>query len=73
MESGSDLMLVSLFALADILLRLFVKGFLAPSGAEVVGLAVVLRGTSRGCGVNIHATYGVMHCICHMILSFPLV
>ena len=40
---------------AEVLLKFFVKGFLAPERAEVVGLSFILGCASGGCGVNIHS------------------
>lgn len=56
--------------LTDILFWIFIEGLLAARRAEVIGLSFVLRRTSRGLGVNVHSTNGIMHCICHTTLSF---
>ena len=59
-------MLLMFIRLAEIFLRVLIKGFLAAWGTEVVGLPLVLGCASRGRGVNIHSTNGVVYCICHI-------
>ena len=50
---------------AEILLRIFIEGFLASRRAEVIGLSFVFGRSSRGCGVNVHVADGVMYGIVH--------
>jgi hypothetical protein len=65
-ERGSELMLVRVFALTDILLGLFIERLLAARRAEVIGCTLVFGLASRGRRINIHATHGVFDCICHI-------
>src|SRR5574339_1054824 len=60
------MMLLMFICLAEIFLRVLIKGFLAAWGTEVVGLPLVLGRASRGRGINIHSTNGVVYCICHI-------
>ena len=59
------MMVCVLVGFAQVLLRLFVEGFLATERAEVVGLAFILRCASGGGGINVHAAYGIVYCSCH--------
>lgn len=51
---------------AEIFLWILIKRFLAAGGTEVIGLPLVFGRASRGRGVNIHSTNGVVYCICHI-------
>ncbi len=56
--------------MTHIFLGVFIKGLLASRRAEVVGLPFILRLSSGGCGINIHATYGIFNCRCHKFIFF---
>ena len=58
-------------SLAELLFRFFVEGLLAAERAEVISLAFILRFAGGGGGIDIHAAYGVVYCICHSC-SFSL-
>jgi hypothetical protein len=72
-EIAGDLVMMSVLTLTDILGGLFVKRLFASWGAKVVRLSLIFGRAGRGLGINFHSTYGVFYCICHTILSFPLI
>ena len=61
------------FALAEILLRLFIEGLLATQRAEIIGLAFILGCASRSGRINVHAADGIMYCSCHRFSPFLLI
>src|SRR5574338_274449 len=60
------LVVVLVSSVADILFRIFIKGLLTARRAEVIGLSFIFRLSGRGRGVNVHATYGIFYCSCHL-------
>ena len=62
----------SLLALVQILLRVFIERSLATRRAEVVRYAFIFRCASRRFGRHVHAAYGVYESLCHFESPFVI-
>ena len=63
----------SLFALVQILLRVFIERPLATRRAEVVRHAFIFGCASRRFGRHVHAAYGVYESLCHFESPFECI